>query len=159
MSDTKSKKGKLSFTSDGFDQAKYAGVSQNAKLSELRLITVDYKVSTEALFNSLHELNPKFSFEGTASAFDFSADDGRVFGVYEWVAAVKAGRKNAIRSKCSYFLIYSGLQEHDPEYVRLYFEKIGRFASYPYFRAQFASDVASSGVFLPPLPSLTERVD
>jgi hypothetical protein len=64
-----------------------------------------------------------------------------------------------LKSSAEYLVLYNGLNDCPPDYVQLYFKKVARFTTYPYFRSHFASHVAASGLMLAPLPSLNERVD
>jgi hypothetical protein len=80
-------------------------------------------------------------------------------GTYNWAAEVKMGRSKILKLSTEYLIVYSGLKDSPEEYVRLYFNKLARFTSYPYFRAHFAMNVAASGLMLAPLPSLFDRVD
>ncbi|MFC2967721.1 hypothetical protein [Acidimangrovimonas pyrenivorans] len=150
----------LTFSSDDFDADVYASVARKARLQDLRLCESNYFSKPEC-FMEAEETGKELSqgFYGEMSGHSFSSDSGLLVGGYVWGADVRFGRKKALKMKCEYVLIYSGLEGADAEYVRLYFKKIARFTSYPYFRAHFAHHSAASGLRLPPLPSLNDRMD
>lgn len=150
----------LSFASEEFDPDQYAAVAKAARLRQLSLIDSAFNVKPEcyaALSRDDDEL--QHGFGGECSSFAYDAENGSLFGVFEWVAEIKLGRKKALKVSANYMLIYTELEVLPEEYVRLYFEKIGKFSSYPYFRSHFAMHTAAAGLTLPPLPSLTDRID
>jgi hypothetical protein len=128
---------------------------------EVSLQATTYSAKVPELVKLQHgddsNINP--TYEGRPAACHFFQDDGWLLGEYEWQVSLTSGRKKLLKQKSTYVLIYQGLSDCDEEYVHLYFSKIGRFTSYPYFRALFATNVAASGLTFPPLPSLTDRVD
>lgn len=140
-----------------FDHDLYSQVTVAARLRDIKLIKSDYSIKPE-VFEALDDLE-NMGFFGEPSGFFFNHDEGVLLGNYQWTCEVKLGRKKVLKFVCEYMIAYSGLNDFKEEYVRFYFEKVGRFATYPYFRSDFSHHVSSSGIFLPPLPSLNERVN
>lgn len=154
-----SENGELELVED-FDQDAYATVASNARLLQIYLVTSNYEAKIPELLVGLNDDSDlKFGFTGGVRSCELDHKNGVLVGGYEWEADVKLGRKKLLKLKCSYVAVYENLFDCQDEYQRYYFRKIGRFTTYPYFRAQFATHVADSGLSLPPLPSLTERVD
>jgi hypothetical protein len=151
----------FSFASDGYDAAKYDSVARSARLREVRLINSAYsaKVMSFMAAEAGDGMDLKQSYNGAPSGHSFVPERGMVFGSYIWTAEVRAGRTKAMKLSTEYLVAYSGLKDAPEEYVTLYFKKLARFTTYPYFRAHFAMQVAASGLMLAPLPSLTDRVD
>lgn len=151
----------LSFASESYDAEKYDSVARRARLREVRLINSAYsaKVMTFMGAGSGEGLDLKQSYNGASSGHSFVPERGMVVGSYIWTAEVRAGRTKAMKLSTEYMVAYSGLKDAPDEYVSLYFKKLARFTTYPYFRAHFAVQVAASGLMLAPLPSLTDRVD
>jgi len=150
----------LSFNSKDFDNAKYATVAASAKLREVKLTRSNYYVKPDLYaLPSGHSEGLRHSYFGKPQSPFFDPERGFLIGGYSWAVSVKKGRKQVLSFKAEYLIIYSGLVESDISYAELYFRKISRFTSYPYFRALFASNVMNSGLSLAPLPSLTDRVD
>ena len=147
----------FSFASGEFDAAKYEGVARNARLREVRLVNSAY--AAKVMNFMLDGMEMKQSYHGAPSSHSFAQERGLVVGSYLWSAEVRAGRAKALKFSAEYMVAYSNLKDGPEDYVSLYFKKLARFTSYPYFRAHFAVHIAASGLMLPPLPSLTDRVD
>ena len=140
-----------------FNPELYRQVSVAASLRDIKLIKSEYSIKPE-VYEALDDLE-NMGFFGEPTGFSFNDVQGVLLGNYQWTSEVKLGRKKVLKFVSEYLIAYSGLNDFEEEYVRFYFEKVGRFATYPYFRSDFSHHVSSSGIFLPPLPSLNERVD
>ncbi|OOY27466.1 hypothetical protein BMI90_12720 [Thioclava sp. L04-15] len=142
-----------------FDNDIYAKLTVSARLRDIKLISSDYSVKPE-VFEALEDLeNMVHGFSGEPSGFYFDEETGLLIGQYRWNAEIKLGRKKVLKLVSEYLVAYNGMADFDEGYVRFFFEKVGRFATYPYFRAEFSQHSSASGIMLPPLPSLNERVD
>jgi len=151
----------FSVASDGYDAGKYDDVARNARLREVRLVNSAYSAKVMS-FRSAQlgdGMDLKQSYSGAPSGHSFVPERGIAVGSYLWTAEVRAGRTKAMKLSAEYLVAYNGLKDAPEEYVELYFMKLARFTTYPYFRAHFAMQVAASGLLLAPLPSLTDRVD
>lgn len=150
----------LTFASDGFDNDEYARTAKCARLQEVRLVESYYKVKPVLFLQADAENLPtRQGFSGSMDGHHIELDEGIVIGGYTWEAEVKIDRKKALSIKTKYMVLYSGLEDCKTEYIRLYFQKLARFTTYPFFRAHFAVQTSSSSLNLPPLPSLIERMD
>ncbi|SPH19501.1 hypothetical protein ASD8599_00226 [Ascidiaceihabitans donghaensis] len=142
-----------------FDYDGYAEVSKAARLFEIKLIDSKYLIKPEISF-AIEDLSKMtHGFSGDSDHFTFDAKQGLAMGHYRWTAEIKYGRKKALRLVANYLIGYSDLANFDEANVRHYFDKVGRFATYPYFRALFSHHTSESGLALPPLPTLSERVN
>lgn len=151
---------KLSATSEAFEPTVYADTAAKASLVQVHLTESVYEADVpKIMINQNEEGSLNSSFEGEPGRCDFDQVSGWCLGEYIWKVDIRIGRKKALKLKCKYVVVYDGLDGCDADYVRLYFEKVGRFTTFPYFRSHFATNTANSGLALPPLPSLTERVD
>lgn len=150
----------LSFSNPAFNNSTYEKVAQSASLRQVNLTNSMFLIKTDAFVEAEDEgtdLRP--SFRGEPKQQSYFATSGHLVGVYHWSVEIKVGRVKALKMSAEYALIYSGLTESPEEYVKLYFAKVGRFTSYPYFRSLLAMNVSAAGVSIPPLPSLKDRVD
>jgi hypothetical protein len=150
----------LSFASKSFDSGLYSAVAAAARLRDVKLTRQSYVIKPE-LYAQPIELSADLShaYSGEPKHVHFEQDDGFVIGTYAWSVTVKQKRRQVLSHRAEYLLVFSELESKPEDYVSLYFKKISRFTSYPYFRSLFASNVMNSGIVLPPLPSLTDRVD
>ncbi|MDU8912779.1 hypothetical protein [Aestuariicoccus sp. MJ-SS9] len=151
----------LSFVSDRFDENEYAQVAQLARLQQVHLMSCEYEAKIPEILvqQDLEHGTLRPSYEGEPEAYSFDREHGFSVGEYTWRADVKQGRRKLLKLKCTYVLVYDNFQDCDEAYTYLYFKKVGRFTTYPYFRTQFSVQVGASGLTFPPLPSLIDRVD
>ena len=150
----------LTFGGEGFDSDEYADVACRARLVQVHLTDCEYSAKVPEIISNQNEddsLSP--SFEGEPGGCNYIENLGYFIGDYFWRVDIKHGRRKLLKLRCKYVLIYENVQDCDEKYVQLYFSKIGRFTTYPYFRAEFAAMVSNSGLTFPPLPSLTDRID
>lgn len=148
------------FASSDFDHEIYNQIARAAALKQVRLVEQKFKANLSDYFSALDQGREEaYIFRGAPNGHHFDVDNGTVAGAYSWSAKVKLGRKTPISLSAEYFLIYGNLEGADSSYVKIFFEKIARFASYPYFRSVFASCTSNAGLMLPPLPTLSERID
>ncbi len=151
---------KFGFSSGDFDASVYQKVAWSAQLHDIGLIKSTFEMKPECLpiFTEEPELL-KHSFGGYCKSFHIDEKAGLLSGIFSWEVSIKYKRIKAVKLSCQYMLVYSGLIDHPEKYVRLYFEKLGKFTSYPYFRTLFSVQSQAAGIMLPPLPSLTDRMD
>ncbi|MDR6263991.1 hypothetical protein GGE09_000969 [Roseobacter sp. N2S] len=148
------------FKSKEFDRNKYFSVSKDAKLLEIFMTESHFRIKDDCMGELLTEGDLlKHAFDGSWNNVSFDTVNGILVGSYLWQVKVKSGRKDALKLSTKYVVAYENLLHHEEKYVELYFKKVARFATYPYFRSQFAIQSHSAGLKLPPLPSLSERVD
>lgn len=151
----------FSFASEHYDSAKYEEVARKARVREVRLVESNYsaKVTSFLATDQGEAAGLKQSYFGEPAHYTFSPEKGVLVGSYHWTAEVKVGRPKILKLSTQYLVVYSNLKEAPEDYVRLYFNKLARFTTYPYFRAHFAMSTSASGLMLAPLPSLYDRVD
>lgn len=152
--------GALRFGSKEFDPLTYSQVTQMARLVDVRLIESMFKLDPMYIDHFSPE-GPDYtlSFEGRVASYGFDAENGNALGTYAWTADAKVGNRKIVKLKAVFLVVYGELENSPEQYVRLYFSKIARFTTYPYFRSHTANSMSSAGLIFPPLPSLTERVD
>jgi hypothetical protein len=147
-------------TKNKFDYDVYANVASAARLQQISLVANEYDIKLPLI--SMHDQDQdglNNFFGGELEDFDYDPEYGSAVGTFTWKVDIKKGRTKALKLKAKYVLIYTGLVDKDEYHVKVYFRKVAKFTSYPYFRALFASMSSDSGLALKPLPSLAERVD
>jgi hypothetical protein len=147
------------FSSDDFDAEQYADAARRAKLINVALTKQSYEAKLPVYWTGLSDDDLTHQFGGECVRVSLDIETGKMGGGYRWEASLRHGRKIAVKLTNQYFLMYGGLIGVEERYARLYFSKIARFTSYPYFRSAFAIATSSSGILMNPLPSLTDRVD
>lgn len=155
------KRGELRETSaEDFNVSKYNTVAGAARLAEIVLTRANFVTKLGASFaladpDSAVKLT--YNDELTDAAFD--AEAGILAGTFNWKAEIKSGRAILVRLTASYSIFYENLAQADEKHSLAYLAKVGRFATYPYFRGIFSVHAGAAGLSVPPLPSLKERVD
>jgi hypothetical protein len=142
-----------------FEQKAYSKVSLSARLQDIKLIGSSYFVRPEIFVVSTDLEKMDLRFSGECEHYSFDEDEGICFGHFLWTALIKSGRKSCLKLKAEYLLLYSNLEGCDANHVNFFFKKVGRFATYPYFRSHFSHHTSETGIAMPPLPVLQERVD
>jgi len=126
----------------------YNDVVAAAELLALNLIRVEFTVAPEYFTTAAREL--------AYGCDDISVEiSGEVAtGVFGWTLSVHADEKSLLSCRADYAVTYQVAKACDEHAVKGFVERVGKFASYPYFRAQAASLNWSAAVNLPVLPIL-----
>lgn len=143
-----------------FDVEIYNEIARSAALADLRTVASDFLMK-EGCISSLQIMdeNVKSVVTGQAEDHFYDPERGVIAGKYKWSAEMKVGRVKALKFNASYMAVYANLLDRDPSHVAIFYEKLARFSSYPYFRAQFSAHTAAANLCIPPLPALRDRLD
>lgn len=152
--------GGFHFGSESFSNDIYYAVTRCAALRDICLVESAFSARVEEVrFAQINDDPLHNSFGEEPPDISFDKESGLAIGRFKWSVEIRRKREKLLRLKAQFIVVYSGLEKCESDYVYLYVHKVGRFASYPYFRSHFATQTASAGVMLPPLPALTDRVD
>ena len=100
------------------------------------------------------------SFGPTVRRIAFDSRTGRCSLVVAWsLTAPVARRPASLNAEATFLVLYGGLTGMPAQIVEPLVDQLGRFASFPYFRAYVAQMAGMSGFAIPPLPILKGRVD
>ncbi len=80
---------------------------------------------------------------------------GTISGFIRFEAVSRHKRRRVIHATARYFVSYRIGDALDEATARLFVDRVGRLAAYPYFRALVSSLVAQAGAQVPTLPILT----
>jgi hypothetical protein len=97
--------------------------------------------------------------EGDLKRSSYVKEEGVMFGELSWSAYSKRGRKKALSIKADYLVVYSSATDLEEVYVEAFLGNVGKFATFPYFRALVATYSAASSADLPILPVLKQPID
>ena len=140
---------------------KYDAVVSNAELGDLFLQSSEFEMrpdyySARNLTDSKEGHAINLSVEFSADDIFFDSEDGVVGGNFIWILRAKVGRKQLLKLKCVYVCFYTGLEGKNEGAAIAFLKRVGRFATYPYFRT-FTSQISwCSGADLPILPLMKE---
>lgn len=135
--------------------ASYNDVVKASELSSVMLVRLEYAVDPE-FFKSRQDCDLSFNVEVLGTEFD--PESGQASAIFQWTVEAKLEEKSLLACSAGYVAAYNNMQpDLDPDAVRGFIQRFGRFATYPYFRAMVAHVTWASGVDLPVMPILRER--
>jgi hypothetical protein len=138
--------------------ADYGKVARSARIFDLRLVSARFEVKPEyALAGEQASSNNNFTWVHTPLAYQ--ADAKALSGFFTWKVEVKKGRKRTLFAEARYLVTYDNVPDVDERAAFAFLENVGKFATYPYFRAYVAQMSWNSNANLPILPVLRERQD
>lgn len=143
---------------DKSDVEAYNDLVAKAEIGDIRLVDVKYSVKPE-YFIALHrerreEIHLNRSFEGVLSDVRYDEKTKTLGGQFDWTTKVISGRKKLLYCEAKYFVIYEGVPSYDMEVAEKYLLRVGRFATYPYFRSLVSHMSWESQADLPIMPVL-----
>src|SRR5207302_781372 len=118
-----------------FDPEAYNTVARAAKLSGITLIRSNFRMDLDYFGLMDKEDKPKPRYGGTFQKEFFNETAGRAACEWNWSISITHERKKLLSLEVVYLVIYTGLADCAEEYVTRYMRRVGRFATYPYFRA------------------------
>jgi hypothetical protein len=137
-----------------FDPEAYNTVARAAKLSGITLLRSNFALQLEYFSSLDKEGGPKPRYAGAFTNNFFNPKTGRASCEWNWGISVTHDRKKTLSIEVVYLLIYTGLQNCNEEHVIRYMQRVGRFATYPYFRAHVSQLNWEAGANLPMLPTI-----
>lgn len=148
MAETETKGAKL-------EPEEYNRLVSHARIQAIRLINTRYDMKPAALSADRQD----WAFQVGQRLLDFNCnnDDLLLSGTWEYTASCNAGRKQMVKLIAKFLVTYRLSDVCDPNAGKQFFERVGKFAAYPYFRGTFAMLTQQSGIALPPLPIITEQ--
>ncbi len=75
-------------------------------------------------------------------------------GKFKWDVTIKKGRKKLLVIEAVYLVVYQNVPTVPEEPALAFLQKVGKFATYPYFRALVATLAAYARADIPILPVL-----
>lgn len=138
----------------------YGKVVNSAELNEIVLLSSSFNADRDYLRSQASEedggIGLNFHYGADIPEIDHDPKEGQFTGRFDWFARAEHEDHTAIDIRGSYAIVYASEAELDTEAVRLFVLRVGRFATFPYFR-QLVSFYGDAGSLeLPILPVLTE---
>lgn len=138
----------------------YNSLVRGAKLVTIQLVESKFKVIPE-YFSKSDNQNKKRGFHCDLENISLSPGEGIFFANFVWHTYVKDGKKNLLELDCDYLCVYAA-EELAPgsvavlekRNVDLFLERVGKVATYPYFRAMASQYSWAANADLPMLPVL-----
>jgi hypothetical protein len=132
-----------------FSSEAYNKVARSAKLIVVALVNSKFSVDPGFQVEKL-----SFGFDGSAHSPFYNSEDGTAGCRWQWCVHARKGRKKVLSLEATYVLLYDEIVECEEVAVFRYLERVGRFATYPYFRAHVSQVSWESSTNLPLLPTI-----
>jgi preprotein translocase subunit SecB len=135
------------------DPLTYNNLVSRAHLRSIRLTSSRFDMKPEAL-----DLDPDAwrNNVGAGAVQTFlEPESGSLYGVLAYEVTCRQGRKRVLSVSATYLVNYHIEGECDSAACELFVERVGKIASYPYFRGLVASLTAQAGLTMRPLPVLS----
>ncbi len=131
---------------------KFQFIARQAKLLDIKLVNSTFKCE-DIMFQK--DSNPSFSLNDKPEAFQYDEETGFAAVQYCWEATAKVGRKVGAKIKTCYWVVYNLPTDSDTDLAYFFLDRVGRVASYPYFRNHVAQRSWEAGVDFPILPVIS----
>lgn len=132
----------------------YNRLVAHAKLHTIRLISTRYDMKPSAISDD----RDKWRYRVSNKLLDWkcSSGDQLLSGTWEYTASCTNGRRQMLKVVAKFLVTYRLSDECDEVAGKEFFERVGKFAAYPYFRSTFATLTQQSGISLHPLPIISD---
>lgn len=139
-------------------KAEYDRVVESAELRDIKLIRLNFDVRPkffEVMSSDVPpEPVPTSSFDNKFENLSYDAQEGVLGAQILWSAQMKQSRIKLLAIEAHYIIVYENVAVVEERHALAFLKRVGRFATYPYYRALVSRLSAESGVNLPVLPIL-----
>lgn len=131
----------------------YNAVAGAAKLTFIMLLKSDFEVHPEYFqMQAEKQFSQKLMFGSEVDDPIYDKKKGSAAAEFTWILYQKVSRKKVLKLTVKYLIAYNNLEGQNAEAVCAFVKKLGKFATYPYFRAHASQLSWESGAELPILP-------
>ena len=137
------------------DPAAYNRLVAHARIQAIRLIHNRYDMKPAALRGDRQD----WSYNVSNKLLDWHCNNNELLlsGTWEYTASCYDKRRQMLKLVAKFLVTYRLSDVCDPNAAQAFFERVGKFAAYPYFRATFAAITQQSGITLHPLPIISDQ--
>lgn len=138
----------------------YNQVVASAELAHLILVASEFVMKPNLHSIDLaSEEQADLVLDHDVGSVSFDKEKGAVSGVFRWIVAIREKSAKpgdeAFFASASYYIAYDGIKPTEDERApKCFLEKVGKFATYPYFRTHVSHLSWASGAEIPLLPVL-----
>jgi hypothetical protein len=137
------------------DPSAYNRLVSMARLQNIRLIDTRYDMKPGALQGD----RDSWAYRVSSRLIDWDCnnDDLLLSGTWDFSASCIFQKKQILKLSSKFLVTYRLSHVCEPDAGREFFERVGKFSAYPYFRSTFAMLTQQSGIVLHPLPVISEQ--
>lgn len=133
-------------------RANYNRLVRQARLSNLLLDSVNFKLHPEAL--GVNKALLTRSIVPKMTVMSSGITDGQCVANITWEVTFRYQRRTIMKCAASYLISYSGIKDCSEETITIFVEHVGKVATYAYFRSLYAQLDWASMYGAEPLPIL-----
>jgi len=133
----------------------YNKVARSANLISIWLIEERFDMKSAYIKKSMRGENINLAFKDDCETIWFESEEGSASAIWVWDISARDGRAKCLSIRAKYLIIYDSLEECAEPAVHAFLRRVGRFATYPYFRARVSQLSADSGADLPIMPVIS----
>lgn len=134
-------------------RANYNRLVRTARLSNLLLESLTYKVQPEAI-GGVNKAMLVRNIAPKTTILSPGIDDGHCVANIVWEVTFRFKRRTVMKCAASYIISYEGIKDCSEETVTIFVEHVGKVATYAYFRSLYAQLDWASMSASEPLPVL-----
>lgn len=133
----------------------YNRLVAHARVQAIRLINARFDIKPAALSGNRRD----WTYNVSNRLLDWHCDNEALLlsGTWEYTASCVQGRRKLLTVMSKYLVTYRLSDVCNPEAGQEFYERVAKFAAYPYFRSTFAMLTQQSGIELHPLPVMSEQ--
>lgn len=140
------------------DVQEYNNLVHEAELTDIRLVDLKFNAKP-AYFAALRGENEGGkalvrAFDGKMSDIFYDKELSTLGGQFDWVTEVKVGGKKLLKVEARYLVVYGNVPSAPEKTRERYIQRVGKFATYPYYRALVSQISWESKTELPVMPVL-----
>lgn len=132
------------------DAAVYNELVSRAHLRSIRLTGSKFDLKPEGILLDPDAWRNNIA-TGLADAF-IEPESGSLYGIFSFEVVCRQSRKKVLTVSATYLTNYRIEGGSDETAYMLFLERVGKIATYPYFRALFATLTSQAGLLMQPLP-------
>ncbi|MGX5850833.1 hypothetical protein ACWGTO_27520 [Mesorhizobium sp. PL10] len=135
----------------------YDAVVASAQLGDIKMIRLKFDIKPkffQVMVLENPEPVPSSQFDHRFENLSYNPDEGFLGGQIFWSARMMQGRSKLFSIDALYVITYEEVARVEEVHAFAFLKRVGRFATYPYYRALVSRLSAESGLNLPPLPVL-----
>ena len=138
----------------------YSKVVESAELTDIALISSHFQIDEEyytALGNAAEESEQlDFFCQYRLSRVSYNKKNKILFGQFNWKTSAKKKDTSLLEVDATYTIYYKCNKRVTQEAAKQFVSRVGRFATFPYFRSLVGFYSSASNAQLPVLPVLKD---
>ncbi|MBM6397883.1 hypothetical protein JQC79_19205 [Ochrobactrum anthropi] len=134
----------------------YNAIVKEAELIDIRLVGFNFKMQPQyyEYTDGGKKGKSKKSFGVEISPVNYDPDTTSLGSEFEWRLEVTGGKRKLLTITANYFVVYGNVPAVGAEHHKTFMQRVGRFATFPYFRSLVSQMSWESKAELPILPVL-----